>query len=451
MARRRAPKCIELGGTTASDQHSNFAHVLNATAPPTTTLSFSRYFFTMTDVHPGPSFHARHHSASSISMTNSPTISSSSSVGSSRSLKALDLHSTSQLDIPSALASLRVHVLSYLSDLEARLAQLDHTSQSGATATRSSSPPPSVNPFPPELKATKSAPAISHPSLLAESVPVVTGNVRLAPSGGADEPTSSGTSTNPIPVDPVALSKLDDADLDDLGLNGEDIAEFLAQAFDLLSTIRTEVCSYLPDTVDLNNYFVDFPFPIPHSETMHAKREAFKHRLSELGTNLQLHVPSRQGISDRFEQMSTDAQAALRSKWSDLTPDGGFAFAGSGAANSAISYVPRLKEHLTSLQEHMQDLPFRVPPAFAHLQIGGDPAAVHAVPKTVTDLLADLLQEDTEEAIQADMEKEKAVVESTHAEVARALEKSESGRRLIEYEDLPRKWRNNQHVRYGYR
>lgn len=376
------------------------------------------------------------------SQSSPPTISSSPS----RTVRALDLHPTSQLDIPSALASLRIHVLSYLSDLEARLAQLDH---SGAIP-RPHSPPPPINASPPLLKATRSAPTISRPSLLAESVPVVTGNVRLAPSGlGAEDPartpTSPGTFTNPI--DLLALSKLDDADLDDLGLNGEDIAEFLAQAFELLSTIRTEVCSYLPDVADLN-----FDFPFPDSETMHAKREAFKHRLSELGTNLQSHVPSPgahwQSVSDKFEQMSTDAQNALRSRLSDLTPDG-FAFASpSGAASSAMSYVPRLKAHLASLQAHMQDLPFRgVPSAPAF----GDPVTVHAVPKIVTDLLADLLQEDTEEAIQADMEKEKAVVESTHAEVARALEKSGGGRRLIGYEDLPRKWRNNQHVRNGYR
>src|ERR1700733_7941303 len=45
--------------------------------------------------------------------------------GPSSFIQALDLHPTTRLNFPPALSSLRVHVLSYLSDLETRLALLD--------------------------------------------------------------------------------------------------------------------------------------------------------------------------------------------------------------------------------------------------------------------------------------------------------------------------------------
>ena len=49
------------------------------------------------------------------------------------------------------------------------------------------------------------------------------------------------------------------------------------------------------------------------------------------------------------------------------------------------------------------------------------------------------------------MQKEKEAVETMHVQVLRALERSDHGQRLIEYDELPAKWRNNEFVQHGYR
>ena len=72
-------------------------------------------------------------------------------------------------------------------------------------------------------------------------------------------------------------------------------------------------------------------------------------------------------------------------------------------------------------------------------------------PKVLSDLLAALLEEDTEEAIEKDIIKAEVDTKTMKEQVIQALVKSANGRRLISFEDLPDKWQNNEYVREGYR
>lgn len=356
----------------------------------------------------------------------------------SQGIQALDLHA-SHLDIPSALASLRFHVLSYLSDLETRLALLDFSQ----TAMQELHSPSSFPSSPPPLTTTVSEPAISHSSSLLEdeAEPVVA--VTTAEDTDEDEEESRDS------AEPNA---------EDLVFDGDDVAAFIQQGLELLRTIRAEVSSYLPDV----SMSVDFDFDLPASahvaaaaEAMQQKKDAFRTRLTEFGNHIDPHHQLQELLTDKLPDfadmvhMPSRSMDALRARLSDLAP-GSISVVG----NNALGYVPRLKEHLASLQAHMQDLPFRVPStalsAFPHLP--GGAGGIHPpIPTIVTDLLADLLEEDTEEAIEADIQKEKRDVQSAHVEIHRALEKSENGLKLIEFDDLPFKWRNNRWVRGGYR
>jgi len=344
--------------------------------------------------------------------------------GPSSFIQALDLHSTTRLNFPPALSSLRVHVLSYLSDLETRLALLDFKSRSGS----------------------EQGPRLRRP---------------LSPQ----HPTGSvleGTLESFVPLQ----DGQDDSEVDDIAIDSDDVATFIRQGFELLRTIRAEVCSHLPEVE------FDFDFDSLPAVALQ-KRDALRNRLNDLGIGIQMNINPHQladQLHDRLDQLKSSAadkfdfekmhahmpvmpsmptipsmpsMDSLRSRLSELKPGVATAMAN---AKDPLSYVPRLKAHLASLHAHMQDLPSAVQSTSTFPLPNGI-----LPPKIVTDILADLLEEDTEEAIQADMQKEKEAVETMHVQVLRALERSNHGRRLIKYDELPVKWRNNEFVQHGYR
>jgi adiponectin receptor len=264
------------------------------------------------------------------------------------SLQALDLHLSVRMDIPSALASLRTHVLSYLSDLEARLALLDFQSSVPKSPTDS------------KFNETESA------------------------GEKSDHP---------------------DVQLRDLDLSVEDIGAFVQQGVELLQSIRADVCSYLPD---------DFDFG---ASTSHALRN----RLLDFD------------VRSKFPDFGMPTMGHLRSRLSEISP------------TSPLSYIPTLKAHLSRLQIHLQNHPFSTPSNRTF------PLPSISPPKVLSELFAILLQEDTEEAIEEDIKKARQEEETMHEQVKRALVKSQHGYRLIRFEDLPHKWRNNEFVHTGYR
>ncbi|KAF8319336.1 HlyIII-domain-containing protein [Clavulina sp. PMI_390] len=420
----------------------------------------------------------------------------------SATLSALDRHASTvpQLDVPSALASLRFHVLTYLSDIEARLALLDFKSQDenfvSPTTTSIkgkdvevvepiSLPPPLVPVFSEPVisrsgsllhevaksstspadhpSSPSSAPSITHSASSPIIVPSAERSPTLVPSNASSpsSPTSSSVHTriihfgNVVPEVPESVDEEDfvKAEMDALSGNiDDDISNFVSQALHLLRTIRAEVYSHLPD-VDLDAAF--------DLEAMQARRDAIKNRLSEFGATIKrgrgraysssmaefqemmqsmtnvsnVHVPTMKDVEDwgnRFSEVTSNNIDGMR--------------------RNAMMYVPRLQEHLASLQAHMHALP-SLPsfPSSSSFSTSGPSAANHCIPHTITELLTSLLETDTEEAILEDIRKEREEVESAHVEIARALEKSENGTKLIRYEDLPFKWKNNPWVRGGYR
>lgn len=277
------------------------------------------------------------------------------------SLVALDLRlrSTALLNkgedrLPHTLASLRVHVLSYLSDLEARLTLLDFASEP-ISIPRTASP-------------------------------------------NADK---AATAT-------IVEEDESEHESEDDGMSVEDARLFVRHGVDLLHSIRADVYSYLPE--------LDFDFG--------NGSDSLRSHLPDFDFNdVKSHLPVFSDFD--FEMPTMDG---LRSRISEITP------------SSPLSYLPTLQSHLSKLQAHVQDLPS---PACSLPSI--------SPPKVLSDLLADLLAEDTEEIIQADIQRAKEEEETMQVQIKRALVKSDGGRMLIMFRDLPSKWQNNEYIFTGYR
>lgn len=319
-------------------------------------------------------------------------------------IQALDLHSAPELDISSALASLRVHVLTYLGDLETRLALLDFKFQSTSRAERETS-------------------SFSKGS-------------QSSSSSISDDEEGVESEVEEVPLEGFNLT-----------LNTDDVAQFINNGLELLQNIRADVTSYLPD-VELAT--------LPSAAAgLATSRENLRRRLNELGIHpLKLNLEEITNKLSEFEipnmpampvMPSMPTMDSLRTKLSELDLD-----PRDHLPLVPLSYVPRLKEHLGHLQEHMQELhscfsssPLSETPF--PFQIGLSP------PKAVTDLLTDLLEEDTEEAIEADIKKAEEEAVSSNKLLVEALKKSHYGRVLLKFEDLPPKWHNNEYVHTGYR
>ncbi|KAF8344084.1 hemolysin-III related-domain-containing protein [Cantharellus anzutake] len=264
--------------------------------------------------------------------------------------------------MPSALTALRIHVLQYLSDLEARLALLDF---------KSTSPP---------MAAT------------------------LSPATGDGDAPSDG----------------DGVDVEvDLDLSVQDVTDFVKKGFALLRDIRSDVCSYLPD--DLG--FASVPSGRSLRERLPLPELHVRHKLSKLGD---FEMPAMPALVPSMEE--------IKSRLKDMSPTG----------IDPLSYVPRLKAHLQRLHIHFQEFPLTGPSAYTVPLPGLSP------PKVLSDLLAELVG-DTEEAIQEDIKVAQRAEVTMHEQVRTALEKSVDGCCLIQYKDLPDKWRNNEYVVSGYR
>lgn len=346
--------------------------------------------------------HPRHYSTSTIRpirTASTPTTKGVHGGKPSTVIEALDLCPKPREDISSALASLRVHVLSYLSDLEARLTLLHFQSQSQTNEfniTRPTSPDTFFISSSDEDEGSQ--------------------DQQLARRRDFSPNRSSGSAS-------------DDEDRDDIVLCSDDVATFIKQGFELLQAIRADVCSYLPEM----EFDFDFAFDT-HSDSLRSRLAGTTHQLAD-------RFPDFPPLTDLKSSLPTMTMPSL--SMDDLKshlhlPAG---------VNDPMSYVPQLKAHLASLQEHLHE---RLPSTTHTLYAFPRPSQL-SPPKAVMDILTDLLEEDTEEAIQADIQKEKLDVETMHGQILRGLEKSENGSCLIRFGDLPRKWQNNEFVQFGYR
>ncbi|EKM54205.1 uncharacterized protein PHACADRAFT_174704 [Phanerochaete carnosa HHB-10118-sp] len=232
----------------------------------------------------------------------------------SPSMNALDLSFGSPLPV---LATLRLHVLSYLADLEAHLALLESPISAESLKTRSES-------------------------------------------------------------------------------TVEEARTWVATALEMLSNIRTDVCSHLPE------FYVETPTV-----------EGF----------VKSHIPDMSGMRSRLED--------VRTSFTDID------------FHSPLEYIPTLSENLHSLQSHLSsvDLPQSLCDSVSYLK-------PHA---TLSELLDKVMASEFVSRVSSDIRGGEDALEKAAIDVTRAMRRSLNGSRLIHYVDLPERWRNNRFVTRGYR
>ncbi|PIL35811.1 hypothetical protein GSI_01471 [Ganoderma sinense ZZ0214-1] len=109
--------------------------------------------------------------------------------------------------------------------------------------------------------------------------------------------------------------------------------------------------------------------------------------------------------------------------------------------NRPLNYVPTLSNRLQSLQEHLSSMEL----ASSMYLSSFAPSA------TLSALLDKVLSSHLVADISSDLQRGEESLEQAALEIARAMKRSLNGSRLIQYVDLPEKWRNNPFVEGGYR
>lgn len=254
------------------------------------------------------------------------------------SIEALDLSTTA---LTPTLASIRHHVLSYLADLEARLALLDS------------------------------------------------------------------------PISSEALKAKGE-------LTVEEARAWAQDGLEMLRSIRSDVCSHLPDL---------------HFESVPSMESFVKSHIPDVSAlpDVRSHLPDMpDAVLSRLPDFDlSDMRSRLddvRTRISDID------------FHRPLSYIPTLSNHLQSLQAHLSTM--ELPHSFCH------PFAPSA---TLSGLLDKVLSSDLITELSSDIREGEDMLEKAAVEIARAVKQSLNGSRLIQYVDLPEKWRNNPFVEHGYR
>ena len=259
------------------------------------------------------------------------------------SVEALDLSLTS---LPPTLASLRLHVLSYLADLETRLSLFE-----------------------------------------------------------------SPISTEAI----VAKGEL----------TMEEAVTWARDGLEMLRSIREDVLSHLPDIFSLDGVpsVEDVEeFVNTHMPDVTTLPEMASH-LPDVSDVVRSHLPDF-NLSDVRSRLDD-----VRSRISDLD------------FNRPLNYVPTLSNRLQCLQEHLSTMEL---PSSMYLSSFAPSAALST-------LLDKVLSSHLVADISSDLQRGEESLEQAALEIARAMKRSLNGSRLIQYVDLPEKWRNNHFVEGGYR
>ncbi|KAI0645744.1 HlyIII-domain-containing protein [Trametes meyenii] len=106
-----------------------------------------------------------------------------------------------------------------------------------------------------------------------------------------------------------------------------------------------------------------------------------------------------------------------------------------------LDYVPRLSSSLQSLQVHLSSM-----------ELSSRWCVAPCAPSPfLSELLDKVLSSRMVSEISSDFKSGEESLEKTALEIARAMKRSLNGSRLIQYVDLPEKWRNNPFVKGGYR
>jgi adiponectin receptor len=191
-------------------------------------------------------------------------------------------------------------------------------------------------------------------------------------------------------------------------------------ALEMLNNIRTDVRSHLPEfhfaDISVENVKSHLP-DLPDVASLHEMRsrlpdmDDFKARLPDF---------SLADVSARLDD--------IRARFSDLD-------------FQPLHYIPTLSDHLQSLHAHLSSLErpsgINVPSLPSHSLLS------NFVDNVLSSELVAELKEDVDEA--------EVLLEKAAQEVKDAVRRSFQGSRLIQYYDLPHRWRNNPFVTRGYR
>lgn len=193
----------------------------------------------------------------------------------------------------------------------------------------------------------------------------------------------------------------------------EDARTWARDGLEMLHSIREDVCCHLPDLV------VAEDFVRSHLPDAPAFQDVRSH-LSDMPDAVLARLPDFHlpDVRSRLDD--------VRSAISDIE------------FHRPLQYVPTLSTRLRSLQDHLAATEL---PHFASFE----PSA------TLSLLLDSVLSSELVKELSSDLREGEDRLGKAAMEIARAMQRSLNGSRLIRYVDLPEQWRNNPFVRSGYR
>ncbi|KAH9892627.1 HlyIII-domain-containing protein [Cubamyces lactineus] len=189
----------------------------------------------------------------------------------------------------------------------------------------------------------------------------------------------------------------------------------------MLRKIREDVCAHLPD------------FTFEHVPSV---EEFVKTHIPEVPTlpDVRSHLPDMPDVvrSHLPEFDLSDVRSRLddvRTRITDID------------FHRPLHYVPTLSSSLQSLQAHLSSM--EIAPSLY--------LSSYTPSASLSTLLDKVLSSHLVSEISSDLKSGEETLEKAALEIARAMKRSLNGSRLIQYVDLPEKWRNNPFVEGGYR
>ncbi|RDX47877.1 HlyIII-domain-containing protein [Lentinus brumalis] len=201
----------------------------------------------------------------------------------------------------------------------------------------------------------------------------------------------------------------------------EEARDWARDGLEMLRVLREDVCSHLPDMLTLDG--------VPSVEEFVSAHTPDLHNLPDMCS----HLPDMPDVRSHLPDFKLpDVRSRLddvRSRISDID------------FNKPLSFVPTLSARLQSLQAHLSSTEF---PSSVYL-------SSFAPSATLSTLLEKVMSSHLVADLSSDLRSGEETLEKAAIEIARAMKRSLNGSRLIQYVDLPQKWRNNPFVKGGYR
>lgn len=197
----------------------------------------------------------------------------------------------------------------------------------------------------------------------------------------------------------------------------EEVRTWASDALEILSNIRDDITSQLApaDSPTVESFVRSYMMDIPAVD------------------DLKGHLPDLPDVRRKLSEFDTDVRVKfndVRSHLQDLKPD----------FNHPLKYLPALSHHLQSLNTHLSE--------FRNSSI----SPLHLLPSTshIIEILDKLSSTPVSHHLFSNKDGESSIETATR-HVARAIQRSLGGSRLVNYADLPYDWQNNPFVSRGYR